>query len=379
MFKGNRAGIAKLGLFVAVLVISTSCFAKNTPPPKIENLDTALTYYGFTTPQQKQALRYLMQSAGIANVDQLMDKHLQNSDELLQQIITLVSQTQQHFTVRTGTQERWDVKTADWMRDPAQQSKILQALNTLEMNQTVAPKFKKNDVIAVLGSSKGIMAIRLGYAADLYNTKKLNAKWLVFLVGERYVTSNKDGISIDGTVEELTVLSTKLNKDISKLTETDLMQQVYANSQLYKKLPTIFIDTPKRELPRPTTETTVSEFIMWLQQHSEVNTVTFVSNQPSIKYQAAIIGEVFKQHNVQIKYQVVGPELTVSPVKDTGDKINYLVQTLGSQIWAATPGVLDQLQVNVTDPKLAQSLLDLYKQQPLVYSNLQNSKVAEVL
>ncbi|MGI9215168.1 MAG: hypothetical protein ACR2HS_05970 [Gammaproteobacteria bacterium] len=334
------------------------------------SLYAVLDYYGFDSPAQKAALRYLMQQAGINNPDFLLEHQVADQTELSKLILTLVRETQSKFTIRTGNQERWEVETSTWMKDEEQQQQILAALNTLKMTAPIPPRFQEREVISILGGSKKIMELRLAYADELFIDNKLPSKWLVLLAGERYVTLN-----IDGDKQELSNLANKLGKDIAKLTETDLMIAAYEASKLYGKFPEHFllIDTPKGNLPRPTTETTVADFCAWLRQQPEIRKITFVSNQPHVEYQKAIIAQVFSKQAIKVDFEVIGPGYDVKIVNNNAKQINYLVQALGSRIWAATPEVINTIGLDLSSPKLRAEYLELYKKQPLIYQNLDNT------
>jgi cellobiose-specific phosphotransferase system component IIB len=337
------------------------------------NLNSALDYYGFKDPEQKKALRFLMQKAGIKDDDALLDRRAENQAALSRSILGLVSETQDKFTIRTGKQERWDVQTSDWMKDAAQQKQIISALEILNMMDAVPPALKKRDVICVLGASRSVMVSRLEYAGELFTEGKLPAHWLIMLAGERYVTPDKNGVRVDGSEEELSTLATKIGKNVATLTETDLMKDAYESSKLYGKFPDhdVLIDTPRRNLPRPTTETTVTELCDWLKQHPEVQDITFVSNQPHVDYQKAIIAQVFEKQGVKVKFEVVGPAYRADLVSNDADKINYVMQALGSRIWAATPEVMDAIGLDMSDPELRAEFKKLYEKQPLIYSNFE--------
>ena len=335
-----------------------------------QNMNSALNSYGFKTTKQKEALRFLMQKSGIKDTNALLDSTASNPNALSKTILDFVRETQDKFTVRTGKQERWDVQTSDWMKDSAQQPKILEALTTLNMMDAVAPTFKKRDVICILGASRSVMVSRLDYAGDLFVEDKLPSHWLVLLAGERYVTADKNGVSVDGSEQELAAIGDKLGKNVAAITETDLMRTAYQASKLYNKLPTVVIDTPRRDLPRPTTETTVTELCDWLKKHPEVKSITFVSNQPHVDYQKAIISQVFERQGVSIKFEVIGSVYNASVVSNDADKINYILQALGSRIWASTPEVLDALGLDMSNPQLRAEYMELYKKQPLIYNNL---------
>lgn len=358
------------GLVATSLVAGGSFYAWRQDAYRQQpNINTALDSYGFKTPTQKEALRFLMQKSGVKNTDTFFNTSPVTSNVLSKTILEFVKETQDKFTIRTGVQERWDIKTSAWMQDTAEQPEILEALERLNMIDAVAPTFKERDVICILGGSKILMVSRLDYASDLFVGNKLPSSRLVLLAGERYVTADKNGVSIDGSEQELSAIAGKLGKDITQLTETDLIRAVYQASQLYNKLPTVVIDTPKRDLPRPTTETTVTELCDWLKKNPEIKSITFVSNQPHVDYQKAIIAQVFEKQGMHIKFEVIGSQYN-PPVVSSADKINYVLQALGSRIWASTPEVINALALDMSDPELRAEYMALYKKLPLIYNNL---------
>lgn len=79
---------------------------------------------------------------------------------------------------------------------------------------------------------------------------------------------------------------------------------------------------------------------------------------------------MFERQGVSIKFEVIGSEYNASVVNNDADKINYILQALGSRIWAATPEVLDALGLDMSDPQLRAEYMELYKKQPLIYNNL---------
>jgi len=241
------------------------------------------------------------------------------------------------------------------------QKEVLRILGNLGLTKAVPPTSPTSDVICILGARTSSMVNRLKYAGELYNKNKLQAKYLVLLTGERKVT-----VGVDGTEAELSDIAEKYGVNISALTETHMMQESYSTSFLFQKLLTDLIDVPAGELPRPTTETTLQEFCKWLKSHPDVRSVSFVSNQPHVKYQQAVITEVLHQQSQAIKFEVIGPE--TSPVAD----IQEIVGALGSQIWAETPSVVSKIKLTTTDPESRKAFLELYTKQPLIYKNVES-------
>ncbi len=334
-----------------------------------KSLWLVLSDYGFKDAQQKQAIEFLLQKSGITDISKLLKHEEKSSEDVLKNIIEFVELTQKHFTIRTGTQERWDVKESDWMKLESDQPQILEALKKLGITNEVLPAFHNRDVICVLGARKSAMKIRLIFAENLYAENKLSSKELALLAGERYITFDKNGVSIDGTKEELSTLAKKLDKPITTLTETDLIQSLYEQYAIkLKKLPVTIIDTPKGDLPRPTTETTVLELINWLKTHPEFTLITFVSNQPHVEYQKAVIAKTFRQNGIMnIKLEFIGPEF--SPDIDPAVNIKNLIGAVGSQIYATTPTIVEKYKLldSIHDEQLKKRFEKLYKTQQLTY------------
>ena len=332
------------------------------------SLWNVLDYYGFNEPQQKQSLELIMKKAGIIKPNEtfmsLFPKR-DNSDQLFQDVLHFVELTQKHFTIRSGAQERWEVQPTAWMID--NKDEILLALENLNITNSVTPTFLNPDLTGVLGARMTAMVSRFRYLDELCNSQ-LKIKFLALVTGERKVTIGGKGI--DGNEEELAKIANKYNMTIDQLTETQLMLEAYHGSVIGSKLPKenlIVIDTPARDLPRPTTETTIQELCNWLREHkNDVHSIIFISNQPHVKYQEAIIKEVFKQQGLSTKFEVVGYKIGEKNVI----KIQELVGALGSQIWAQTPELISQAKIHTNNQHLKDQFMELYKKQPLIYNNI---------
>lgn len=333
-----------------------------TSPPVPQSLSDILYFYDIKTAKQKNALELLMKKANILKTTESLDEAYPkrpNKNELFDDLLKFLQFTQQHFTIRKGNQERWEVNSSDWMK--RDQAEILAAIQELGVTKAVTPINSRPDVICVLGARTSTMENRLAYTAELYNKKKLQAKHLVLLVGERNVT-----VGIDGNEQELSMIAKKYKTKIGRLTETHMMNELYQNSSLFGKMPTDIIDTPAGNLPRPTTETTLKEFCLWLKKHPDVKSVTFVSNQPHIQYQEAVIAEVLRHQTQHIQFEVIGSEVNPNA------EIYTLIAAIGSQIWAKTPDVLAKTKLLTTDNQLLKEFLELYAKQPLIYYNVES-------
>ncbi len=328
---------------------------------KTYSLYKILDRYGFSTKEQKAALENLMHQASILTPIQSLQDKFQTKhtfDELVYDALEFVKLTQKHFTIRSGHQERWEIKPSNWMTK--NQSENLLLLKTLGMTAAIKPKAESTDALCILGAMMKRIEDRIDYAALLLE-KPLKTDNLFLLAGERYVTVN-----IDGSEEELNKIANFYQlTDLSKLTETHLIQQAYKKSALYNKIKTFVIDTPKRDLPRPTTQTTTIELIEWLKEHNDIKTITFVSNQPHVKYQEAVITEILRNQNSTLNIEVVGSDLSDANIQPA-------IEALGSFIFAITPNVLIQSGEKISNPELIELFKELYAKQPLVYQNLEN-------
>lgn len=335
---------------------------QNQPRPSVllppRSVSALLPYYGFDTPAQKQALVFLMQQASILKPHQSLEDRFPtrpDQDALLGDLLLWVQMTQTAFTKRQGTQERWELKPSTWLQgNPAE---ILSALEILGMTEAVKPTLEHPDVLCVLGATLGPMTRRLHYAKSLLENATLDAKHLVLLAGERPVT-----INVDGSRELLEAIAKNHGIHLRDLTETHLIQEAYKHVGMPQTLALSVIDTPAGHLPRPTTETTVIKLSEWLREHPQYTSISFVSNQPHVYYQAAVIQDVLRRQGLSaIKVDVIGPAVTAST------RIEDTVGALGSRIWAITPHVMETLDLETHDPKLLQLQQDLYAKQPLVY------------
>ncbi len=377
------------------LVFGVSCLAatalyfwQHNSQPSYSLLDV-LDYYGFSESQQKQSLEDLMKRSGIIKPTETFMTIFPKRKEfpkLLEDVVRFVELTQQHFTVRTGTQERWEVQPTAWMTKDVEE--IRADLEKLNITREVKPTDFNPDVIAVFGATLPGMRARFNYLDKLYTQNDLKFNFLVLLTGERKVT-----IGIDGTEQELIEIAEKYNTTLEQLTETTLMREAYSVTDISKMVPTeklivinnrARVDSKTGQTIRPTTETTVQELCDVVEEKLKggsvaINSFLFISSQPYVNYQELTVNKVIEQKlpekNFQI--QVVGDE-----VKEISTKTNQRsIGALGTQIWAQTSVVLPDLEVLYKDkirkddklPKEIQDrLIKLYEGQSLTYSNIKS-------
>jgi hypothetical protein len=340
-----------LGLFLSSCALSSSSFS----------VPEELSRYGFSDPKQVKALESLFQQASLIPLDCPLTKAFparSTSQEVALDLIFILQETQKKFVVRSGTQERWEAQTLKWMKQNP--DNILSDLKVLGFVEEISPRTKTVDAVCILGGATFRMADRIAYANAILQSG-VKSKTLILLAGERPVTKG-----VDGSEETLVkVAHTWKLSDWTHLTETHMIQEEYAKSDLFKQnLDVHVIDTPKGDLPRPTTQTSLLHLIAWLKHHPEVKTLLFVSNQPYVAYQKAIIDTLFRQNDIKISSEVVG-----SAVKNTDD-LQPLLEGLGSYLWAATPTVLLDMKATLTDKGLRDSLKHLYGKNPFLYQAL---------
>ncbi len=325
------------------------------------SLNLALEHYGFGNPKQKQAIEDLFAQSSIIPKDSSLNAAFPErltKDEVIKDIIYILKETQKKFVVRSGVQERWETEALEWMTQ--NKLKTYENLKILGFVDAVAPKHTTTDALCILGATASRMAGRIDYASSLIKDG-LKTKAIILLTGERYVTKN-----IDGSEIELIQIANKYNlTDWTKLNETHIIKDLYDKSDLKNSnLAVHVIDTPKGNLPRPTTQTTVLDLIKWLKTHDDIQNITFVSNQPNVPYQSAIIDSIFKDQHVDIKYEVVGNESA------NIEELRLIIEGFGSYIWAATPSVLLEMHLQLTDLSIKESLKELYSKNPLLYNTL---------
>lgn len=344
-------------IFLALL-ISIAIFAKYQCSNRTYSLEHVLDYYEFTQQEQKEAIKNLLKQASIIPANNsFTDVFPENriDPQIIEDILRFVKITQEKFVIRNGNQERWEISVSEWMKH--NQKNLYNDLKILGFSDPIKPKINDVDAICILGATRKRMADRLEYTESLIkNGLKTNA--IILLTGERYVTEN-----IDGTAEELSNIAHRFNiQNWKKLTETHLLEDLYGMSELQKrKLEKYTIDTPAGDLPRPTTQSTLIELIAWLKNHKNIKNIIFISNQPYVKYQKAIITSVFKDYKIDIEFDVIG-----SGVQNK-ENIQPIIEGLGSYIWAVSPIVISKLRLKIDNKKIKDSFDKLYLKQPLIY------------
>lgn len=325
-----------------------------------------LAKYGFTSDSTKNSLESLMHQASILKPNESFQDLFPNRDnynDLALDMLNFVKMTQKHFTVRSGHQERWEITPSQWMLDNYESN--IQHLEILGFISQVKPSNLNNNAICILGSTSKTMQIRMDYTQSFIEDTSTDK--IIMLSGERYVNPK-----IDGLEEELKEIADAFKLyDWKKLTETHLIENIYNKSNFFGKFQAYIIDTPAGNLPRPTTQTTVIELVNWLKTHDEIKNIVFVSNQPYIRYQEAIISQVLHYLDYKLDFEVVGSRYI-------GENAQSAIGSLGSYIFATTPKILMDINQKIDSPQVIELFKEIYESQPLVYSDLVSHLVSNI-
>ena len=258
-------------------------------------------------------------------------------------LLQFIVDTQKYFTNRKPKQERWEVSPLKWMqKNPGL---CFECLKNLGFTEDILPKNQNYNAICILGSTSPSMHDRMDFIEKLVANNKIFLESCKFflLSGERYVSY------VDGKDEYLVAIGEKMGVKKEMLTEALLLQNIFNNSPLSKRVESVLINTPMKNGFRPTTKTTVQEFCQWMEDHNFHGHVLFVSNQPNVWYQGALIADIMPSN---VDFEVIGP-------KTNSKNIQTLVGALGSYLWAAMPRVMKDLGIQVISPEetlLAKSL-----------------------
>lgn len=299
------------------------------------SFEKILDHYGFKNPEQKEALRGLFVMSSLASENDSWEK-IFPSDQRIANILNFVTNTQWKFSNRFG-HERWEVSAQSWMTD--NREKIINNLNILGFISEVNPRYDNYDAVCVLGANTLCMDMRLQFLAELFQKQWIKSRTVILLTGERYVNN-----VIDGSEEELKEIAKHFElDDWRKLTETKVFDYLYEKSPLKNMgLDVVIIDTPRGDLPRPTTKTTMAELKKWLRENRNVKRILFISNQPYLLYQKKIVENELYLNDKRfsdVKIEMVGPGVPDLLLQH----IQILLEGLGSYIWAASPLVLKEI------------------------------------
>lgn len=302
--------------------------------------------FDFFSSKEREAFESLCDLAGISingNFDAL-------------NALKFVEMTQKLFLNRCDKQERWERSPLQWISD--NEDDVRRSLLNLGIYDVILPKFEEYDAVCILGAAGPTMQARIDFVEKLFE-RGLKTKYVILLTGERYVTDK-----IDGSSENLLKVAQYFGLPLQKLTETHLFRYIYENSRLKGKAELVVIDTAQKDGRRPTTQTTVEDFLRWRSNNPLVKKVLFVSNQPSVKYQNAVIMNVISYHKSDLDFETVGEGYKKFDLQRG-------VGEVGAYIWAVMPQIFANGEFAFGD-EAASLAKKLYSHQPLFYANLFN-------
>lgn len=302
----------------------------------LAHVSDVLAAYGWTSQEEQNAFVRLCERAhvdlGTLNADL-------SPEETVSFILKLVSETQKKFRNRQQGQERWETSPLAWMEQNV--SGTLSDLKDLGVQAAVSPAKNAHGVICILGAARERMASRLMFVHKL-SKQGFKVDQVALISGARSVDSGPK--KIDGTPDELSkVAQRRGRKNWSDLTEMDLLEDLYSQYPLLPDKPVV-INAPSivREgrVCRPTTQSTVALFLEWLKEHPEVKNVFFVSSQPHVLYQKAVIESVFATHpKMDVAVHVVGDA--------TDADVKAQCEALGAYLWGRALLVIRDLGLKI--------------------------------
>ena len=309
------------------------------------SLTEVLNFFGFADESQQNAFKFICEKAGVNLPENFGVKEL----------LELVDETQINFVNRADKQERWETTNLSWMT--LNQTTLKDKFKSLGFVDAVLPQNSHYDAVGILGARFGAMKERIEFVEALLN-KGYSFDKLVLLTGERHAT-----IGVDCSEEKIEEIADFFGIEKSKVTETYLFRYLYENSNLKDRFDLVIIDTPQKDGRRPTTQTTVEDFCEWNKYQPEVKDVVFVSGQPHVPYQKAIISEVLNNNKSKLNFEVVGNFTAANSTKT-------FAGALGSYIWAYMPNCLRTFGLKIKSVEDILLAKKLYEKMPWLYACL---------
>ncbi len=345
-------------------LLNCVCYGSAVREDSKATLEEVLDSFEFATEEQKDAFKFICESAEVSLPERL------GTQELLQ----LVASTQERFVNRADKQERWETKDLSWMANNIESlNKKFADLGLVDavfhgFRQHASPYCTQYDAVCILGARKSEMEKRMKFVERLVKEKGHFFNWVVLLTGARPAT-----VGVDGTMEEIAEIAQFFSIESSEVTEAHIFKYLYEKSLLNKdKLKFLVIDTPGKDGRRPTTQTTVEDFCLWLNAHpGKIDQALFISSQPYVAYQMAIVEEILQQNNSNLSFRIAGDFYVPG-----NNSVKTLAGALGSYIWAEMPICLRHFGLKIkTDEELALAKR-LYGHMPWIYKSLPFAQVS---
>lgn len=258
-------------------------------------------------------------------------------------LLKLVADTQKAFTNRKQNQERWEINPLEWMNNNKEQH-LIDLRNINFITEDIVPRYKQYGAVCILGAVNSTMQYRVQYCEKLVDSG-ISFEKVFLLSGARSVSH------VDGKEDELLDICKKMGVERKNLTEANILQNIFNNSTLSKNYVSVLIDSAAKNGIRPTTKDTVLDFYQWVIDNNFKGKVLFISNQPNVLYQKAVISEVLDGKGID--FEVVGP-------KTNSQNIQTIAGALGSFLWAFMPKVINELGLKVVSNEEIALVKSLY-------------------
>lgn len=339
-------------------LLNCVCYGTAVREDSKVSLEEVLDSFGFTAEGQKDAFKFICEKAGVPLPERL------GAHELLQ----LVVSTQERFVNRADKQERWETKDLNWMAQNVEDlNKKFVDLGIVDatlygFKQYTQPNCMQYDAVCILGARKSEMEKRIKFVERVVKDRRYSFNWLVLLTGARPAT-----IGVDGTMEEIAEIAQFFGIESGEVTEAHIFKYLYEKSSLNNgEFKFLMIDTPAKDGRRPTTQTTVEDFCLWINAHpGKIDQALFISSQPYVDYQMAIIEEILQQKDSNLKFKVAG-DLYVPG----NNSVKTLAGALGSYIWAGMPNCLRRFGFKIKNDEELALAKRLYSHMPWIYKSL---------
>ncbi len=334
------------------------------PPKPYFDIFDMTNNYGFVSGREYSAFEDILRKSDIMPYNVGLKKEFRPTkfaDEFVPNVVKMLKYAQDTFYLRKGNMERWEISEQEPEWVIKNRDIVIYNLKTMGFIEEIGPYyFNFHDTICILGSTADDLQSRIDYADSLVKSNYIKPKNVILLAGERYVIPE-----VDGDIESLKLIAQKYKLDSwKKVTETHLIKDIYEKSYMSQLgLNLIVIDTPKGKLSRPTTSSTMMKLKEHLKDNAEIKNIAFISNQPYVKYQKAVIDMAMWDKSVDVNYSVYGNGTNT-------ENLNSKIEALGSLIFASTPFIFMGDKCQLKNKESLEIFQEIYKDHPLIYSNL---------
>jgi hypothetical protein len=197
----------------------------------------------------------------------------------------IVEATQNAWLRKAGS-ERWEIIE---FYTQSQQKQIAELCDKMGFFGEALPQNQHYAYCCILGAALPTARARILYVKELWE-QGVRFDHVILLTGDRNLDDRID------LVPEL---------DLLPRNESAAIELLYSRLPLpqeMRELPVTLIDTPKKDLRRPSTCDTITE---WMNQSPRPGNCLFISNQPWVKYQKAVVGCYLSK---EFPFEVVGPK-----------------------------------------------------------------------